>query len=106
MLEKKIEEHGGKVAKECGVLHLKFTSPNRAAVPDRLVLRSIPPIVRPLIARYVKFVEYKAEGKKPTPAQEREHARLRNLGFVVEVVDNKADAEAVIRGMGDETPHS
>jgi len=99
-LEKKIEEHGGKVAKECGVLHLKFTSPQRAAVPDRLVLAEIPEILRNVIGQYVRFIEYKAEGKLPTAAQEREHARLRALGFRVDVVDNKKDAEKVIRGMG------
>jgi len=100
MLEKKIEEYGSKVAKERGVLHLKFTSPQRAAVPDRLVLAEIPEFLRPLIAQYVRFIEYKAEGKKPTPSQEREHARLRAMGFRVDVIDNKSDAESVIKEMG------
>jgi hypothetical protein len=100
MLEKQIESKGGQYAKEKGVLHLKFTSPGRAAVPDRLLLANIPEILRIEIARYIRFVEYKREGQVPTPAQEREHARLRSMGFTVEVVDNVSDAQRVVDEMG------
>jgi hypothetical protein len=99
MLEKQIEAKGGEFAKEQDVLHLKFTSPGHAAVPDRLLLAHIPEFLRSLIAKYVRFVEYKREGQKPTPSQEREHARLRNLGFTVDVVDSVEDAKQVIRDM-------
>jgi hypothetical protein len=34
------------------------------------------------------FCEFKAEGKKPTPAQEREHLRLREQKVTVFVIDN------------------
>ncbi|HCR1107391.1 TPA: VRR-NUC domain-containing protein [Klebsiella aerogenes] len=70
-LVKAVERRGG--------LCLKFTSPGRRAVPDRLVL---------LPGGVVFFVECKAPGQKPTAAQLREHARLRGLGFRVEVHDN------------------
>jgi hypothetical protein len=99
VLEKKIEQKGSEYARKKGVLHLKFTSPARAAVPDRLLLAPVPEFLRPLVAQYVRFVEYKRTGQTPTPAQTREHLRLRGLGFQVDVVDNVIDAERVIGEM-------
>lgn len=99
MLEKQIEAKGGEFAKSQNILHLKFTSPGHTAVPDRLLLANIPEFLRPLIAKHVRFVEYKREGEKPTPAQEREHARLRGLGFTVDVVDSVEGAKQVILEM-------
>lgn len=99
MLEKKIEQKGSEYARKKGILHLKFTSPARAAVPDRLLLAPVPEFLRPLVAQYVRFVEYKRTGQTPTPPQMREHARLRALGFQVDVVDNVIDAERVIGEM-------
>jgi hypothetical protein len=63
----------------------KFTSPARRSVPDRL-------IVWP--GGRICFVECKAPGQRPTPAQAREHDRLRALGCIVHVVDS---VEAVAR---------
>lgn len=99
VLEKDIERKGGEHAKSMGVLHLKFTSPGHAAVPDRLLLSEIPDFLRPVIAQHIRFVEYKREGQKPTAAQTREHARLRALGFRVDVIDNVTDAKATINEM-------
>lgn len=101
MLEKEIEKKGGEYAAKKGVMHLKFTSPARASVPDRLLLAKMPEFMIPVIARYIRFVEYKREGCKPTPAQEREHARLRALGFTVDVIDHVVDARLLIDEMGD-----
>jgi hypothetical protein len=36
----------------------------------------------------VFFVEFKREGMKPTPAQQREHDRLREQGVLVYVIDD------------------
>ena len=102
MLEKQIERKGNEIAKHQDLLHLKFTSPERGGVPDRLVLARVPPILRPIIARYIKFIEYKAPGKKPTAPQEREHARLRGMGWTVDVVDSVDGARESLRQMGDE----
>jgi hypothetical protein len=89
----------------------KFTSPARRSVPDRLVLRGVLPMIpvlrevigravddvaddvlaeacSKLLRQAVSFCELKAPGKKPTPEQQREHARLRDLGFTVDVIDN------------------
>lgn len=87
MLEKTIEQKVCDHAKAQGFLVYKFTSPNRAAVPDRL-------FVHP--AGRCFFIEFKATGKKPTPAQEREHLRLRGHKIEVFVVDTVAGGKLVI----------
>jgi hypothetical protein len=91
--ESVIEEKFVKLCKRLGDLCFKFTSPARRAVPDRLRLRPIPPHHRALVGEYVQFVELKATGIPPTESQAREHARLRELGYRVEVIDNLSDAE-------------
>lgn len=100
MLEKTIERKLCEYAKSQDVQAYKFSSPARAGVPDRLLLAEIPESLRPVIARYVRFVEMKRSGQKPTPAQEREHVRLRALGFTVDVVDNSDDGTGVVDAMG------
>lgn len=100
MLEKHIETRVCNFAKDQGVAAYKFTSPNRAAVPDRLNLAMIPEEHREIVAKYVTFIEFKRHGQKPTPAQAREHQRLRELGFRVEVVDDVEYGKSVIKEMG------
>jgi hypothetical protein len=46
------------------------------------------------------FIEFKREGQKPTPAQTREHQRLREQKVPVFVVDNVKDGETVVDVMG------
>lgn len=87
MRESYIEEKVCAYAKDRGYLVYKFTSPNRAAVPDRL-------FVHP--TGEVFFIEFKAPGKQPTPAQEREHARLRGHNVSVYVVDDVDEGKRVI----------
>jgi hypothetical protein len=79
VLEKDIEKKVCDYAKDKGFLVYKFTSPQRAAVPDRMF---ITPDGR------VSFIEFKRKGMKPTPAQEREHAKLRGHNASVYVVDD------------------
>lgn len=99
--ERDVERVGTETARKHDVLHLKFVSPGRTSVPDRLVLAKIPEFLRDTIARYVRFIEYKRPGEVPTPPQEREHARLRAMGFQVDVIDNTFAAEFVVGNMGD-----
>lgn len=87
MLEKQIESKVCEYAKTKNVLVYKFTSPARAAVPDRLF---IAPDGR------VWFCEFKREGQKPTPAQEREHAKLRAQKVNVFVIDDVEDGKAMV----------
>lgn len=92
MLEKKIEQITCDYAKSKGVLAYKFTSPARIAVPDRL-----------FIAPNGKmwFCEFKREGCKPTPVQEREHQRLRQQQVNVFVVDNVVSGKMMVDLMVD-----
>ena len=87
MLEKEIEARVCEYARGKGVLAYKFTSPARAAVPDRLFIAK---------DGRVWFCEFKAEGKKPTPAQEREHTRLRQQNVTVFVIDNVSEGKTMI----------
>lgn len=80
MRERDIEAFGVKAIERCGGTCEKFTSPGRRSVPDRICS---------LRRGVVFFIEFKAPGEKPTPAQERDHARRRARGFRVYVVDNK-----------------
>lgn len=90
MIEKQIEEKVGTYAKEQGFLVYKFTSPQRAAVPDRLYITP---------RGKVFFVEFKREGMKPTPAQQREHERLREQGVMVFVIDDVDKGRAMVDQM-------
>jgi predicted methyltransferase len=45
------------------------------------------------------FVEVKAPGRRPSRLQQREHDRLRALGFEVLVIDSKAAVEAFADGL-------
>lgn len=100
MLEKQIERRVCEHAHARGMTAYKFTSPARAAVPDRIFLAPVPEFLRPLMAQYIRFVEMKRTGAKPTVAQEREHARLRALGFTVDVVDSVEQGKTVVEAMG------
>lgn len=79
LLEKDIERAVCEYARSKGVMALKFNSMNRAAVPDRLFIAK---------GGTMWFCEMKRPGAVPTPAQEREHARLRALDVRVYVIDD------------------
>jgi len=87
MLEKQIEAKVCDYAKTKNILVYKFTSPARAAVPDRLFIM---PNGR------MFFCEFKREGQKPTDAQDREHFRLRQHKVNVFVIDNVKDGMLMI----------
>jgi len=80
MLERDVEAWLVAEAKRRGGVAIKFTSPQRRAVPDRMVL---------LPGGKLFFVETKRPGEKPTDPQAREHERLRALGQTVYVMDSK-----------------
>ena len=90
MLEKQIEQYLVRKVQDAGGMAPKFNSVGRRSVPDRIVL---------LPGGKIRFVELKAPGKYATPLQEREHKRLRALGFQVDVLDSK---DAVNRWMAKE----
>jgi hypothetical protein len=87
MLEKEIEGKVCDYAKSKGLLAYKFTSPARAAVPDRMFITQ---------DGRVFFCEFKAAGKKPTDAQAREHHRLREHKVNVFVIDSIDEGKVMI----------
>ena len=75
------------------VLHgkaYKWVSPGNNGVPDRMVC---------LPGGRVVFAELKAPGKQPRPEQAAKHRELRALGFLVEVLDSKAEVDAFIEDL-------
>lgn len=60
-----------------GLLPLKFTSPSRGGVPDRLIITPVGSI----------FVELKRPGLKPDGRQLNMHQKLRDYGGEVHVID-------------------
>ena len=86
MLERDIEAYLVKRCKEIGALCDKFCSPQRRSVPDRLIT----------FGGRVLFVELKATGKRPTPAQVRDHERRRASGAEVVWLDSVGGVDEVI----------
>lgn len=92
MRESVIETNNCNYAKgRYGALALKFTSPQRKNVPDRIFLF-------PMNIHF--FIEYKATGKKASEGQKREHKRLRDRGHHVYVVDDIDQGRKIIDAYG------
>ena len=91
MLEKDIEDKVCRYARGKGMLAYKFTSPSRAAVPDRLFITKLGVFF---------FIEFKRTGMKPTPAQTREHEKINNSNAHVYVIDNVEDGKSLIDLLG------
>ncbi|MDR5772108.1 MULTISPECIES: VRR-NUC domain-containing protein [unclassified Caballeronia] len=88
MLEKDVEAYLVARMQDMGGLAIKFISPGRRNVPDRIVIFPSGKIV---------FVELKATGKTPNDAQIREHARLRRLNCAVYgCIDSKSAVDRMI----------
>lgn len=85
ILEKHIEAAFVARVKSLGGMAEKFTSPAKRSVPDRLVT---------LPGGRIVFAEIKNVGKKPTLAQQADHARRRALGCEVVVIDTMEAANA------------
>lgn len=76
-------------------LALKFVSPGRNGVADRILLRPVPAHHQSIVAKYFSFAELKRPGETPRPDQLREHQRMRQMGFTVHVFDNKEQIDAL-----------
>ena len=86
VLEKVIEKKVCDYAKRNGIYTRKFTSPARRSVPDHLFLYN----------GVCFFIEFKAEGKKPTVKQTREIKLIRECKIDCYVVDNINDGTFII----------
>ena len=87
MREKVIERELVRAVKAVGGMCPKLISPGTDGMPDRMVL---------LPEARIGFVEVKAPGQKPRPLQERRHAQLRDLGFIVFVLDDPEQISEII----------
>ena len=85
--EKYLERKLCAEVKAMGGIAYKFVSPGRRGVPDRMCV---------LPGGRVVFVELKSYGKKPTPLQEIEIGRLKDLGFWVFVIDSAGKLDKLI----------
>ena len=87
MRERDIERRLVKESVQRGGLALKFVSPGRIGVPDRIVM---------MPGGKIGFVETKAPGKKLRPIQERRIRQMRDMGFKVFVVDSMEQIGGVL----------
>jgi hypothetical protein len=78
MLEREIQTRVIYYARSKRMICYKMDATNAIGVPDYLLLTA---------GGDVFFIEFKQLGKKPTPMQEREHARLRANNIKVYVID-------------------
>lgn len=89
MKESEIEAYLVRQVKAAGGEVRKCTWVGRRGAPDRLVL---------LPGQAAWYVELKAPGKQPGQIQVREHARLRELGQQVAVIDSLAGVDGLLKG--------
>lgn len=89
--EKVIEKYLVKRAGECGMLCLKYSNPNMAGYPDRLLV---------LPGGGVVWVELKSKGRKPTKIQQLRMSTLSGMGHNVRVIDNKTDIDELFKTIG------
>lgn len=87
MLEKVIEKKVCDFGKTIGYSNYKFTSPNRASVPDRIFINKNGLVI---------FVEFKREGGRLTEGQVREIERLKSRNAYVFVVYNVEEGKTLL----------
>lgn len=87
MRESDIEQYLVDRVKELGGECRKVKWIGRRGAPDRVVMMQ---------GKGTIWVEVKAPGGKPKPHQSREHARMRNKGQQVEVVDSFQRVDEVL----------
>lgn len=86
MVEKALERHLVRRAREYGGLALKWVSPSTAGVMDRIVF---------LPGGRIIFVELKAPGKRLSPLQARMASVLTALGADVRCIDSMEALDAL-----------
>ena len=84
MLESVVEEYLAKKVKELGGETRKVGWLGRKSAPDRYVM----------LPGWCFWVELKRPGKDATPAQAREHTRMRRWGAEVTVMNCHKDVDA------------
>lgn len=95
MRESRIEQALRLRAADYGFLALKFVSPQKAGVPDRVLITPHGTV----------FIELKAPGQKPRPLQNRVMAEMARSGARLYLIDNLDAVETLLAALatGDET---
>lgn len=88
MQESSLEKRFRLEIEKRGAKALKFVSPNKRGVPDRLIL--IP-------GGQAVFAELKAPGNPLKPLQQKRAKELQSLGFKVYKIDSVEDIECFIQ---------
>ena len=88
--ESTVEKYLVRKVKLYGGMAIKLNPIGMVGLPDRLIL---------MPGAKIMFVEVKRPGEKPRAIQIQIHNRLRNLGFRVEVVDNKEQIKEILEEM-------
>jgi hypothetical protein len=89
--EKRIESYFRRQCRLHGLLALKFVSPARNGVPDRMVITAVGTV----------FVELKRPGERPTRLQKAMHRKMRRFGAEVHVLDSVPVVDTFVRELCD-----
>lgn len=84
--EKTVETYLLTRCRDAGLLCLKFTSPARRGVPDRVVIGP----------QCTAFVELKRPGETVRRDQREMHLKMRRYGAQVHVIDDESDVDALV----------
>ena len=90
MRESIIEKRVCQYAEDNGFITYKFVSPGRAHVPDRIFIDTTGRIF---------FIEFKATGEEPRPAQRKEIDRIAGHNAMVFVVADVDYGKGIINGL-------
>ena len=86
MLESKIEKDSVKAAKALGWFSFKVVSPNFRGAPDRAFVKG----------GLTVYVEYKQDGKNPTPLQTKVHKIFAEHGVKVHIARSVEDTIRIL----------
>lgn len=100
MRERDVEHYLVEQAETPEGLALKFVSPGRRGLMDRIVLRPVPPEHQEIVARYIRFTEVKRPGEGLRPLQEYWARTLTSLGFKAQLVSTPGEVDQLIGEMG------
>ncbi|QNE18112.1 VRR-NUC domain-containing protein [Kribbella qitaiheensis] len=89
--ERDIEQYFRNECRKRGFLCLKFVSPSRNGVPDRVVVTPAATV----------FVELKKPGSSLRKIQRVTHSKLRRHGAAVYVVDGRRSADRLLAELSD-----
>lgn len=89
--EKTIESYLLERCRSAGLLSLKFTSPARRGVPDRIVIGP----------RATVFIEIKRPGARARRDQREMHEKMRRHGGWVRVINDQSGVDALLADLCD-----